>query len=170
MLAALLAGASLSVTLPQGNVRVITVISNAGGQKQQLPLSMCQWPLWIASPGAITRLPGAGEKPDYDDPVPKGFVDPSAYEQLWLPEDLPLPECRLALGTVIKDGVPRYLFPCIETAVIRERADGAAIAWHNRGLNSVPLGATWMAWGATGPPDKLTVSSFCRGLPVGCEK
>lgn len=32
-------------------------------------------------------------------------------------------------------------------------------------LNSLPLGATWMAWGATGPPEQLTVSSFSRGLP-----
>ena len=99
---------AVGVSLPQGNVRAITGISPAGGQKQQLPLTMCQGPLWLATPGAVTRLPGAGVKAEDDEPVPKSFVDPSAYEQMWLPDDLPLPEAHLAIATVLKDGVPRY--------------------------------------------------------------
>ena len=39
----------------------------------------------------------------------------------------------------IQDGMPRYLLPCLETSITTVSGASATV-WHNRGLNSVPLG------------------------------
>ena len=46
----------------------------------------------------------------------------------------------------IQDGMPRYLLPCLETSITTVSGASATV-WHNRGLNSMPLGSTWMLWG-----------------------
>ena len=42
--------------------------------------------------------------------------------------------------------MPRYLLPCLETSITTVSGASGTV-WHNRGLNSVPLGGQWMAWG-----------------------
>jgi len=129
---------------------------------------MCQkWPIWISAAGLVSEVPGTGySAAEEEDPIPTGFVNPASFEQLWCPEDLPLPACSLGLGTVLKDGAPIYMFPCLETSVARSAPGGQAdLLWHNRGLNSVPLGSTWMGWGKAGPPESLVLSAFSRELP-----
>jgi hypothetical protein len=121
---------------------------------QSLPLSyVASWPTWIATPdgSAVTMLP---------EPTEGGFVNPLAFEQLWLPLDLPLPTCRAAIGAVLKDGVPRYLFPSMEATV----TTGAQQVWHNRGLNTVPMAKTWLAFGDV-PVDSLRLSCYRSDLP-----
>uniref|UniRef100_A0A7S0ERZ3 Uncharacterized protein n=1 Tax=Phaeocystis antarctica TaxID=33657 RepID=A0A7S0ERZ3_9EUKA len=132
--------ASLSLVVPDATINMVKISSIKGGSGQ-LPLAMCRWPLWIASADHVTKLSGAG-----GDEEEAGWVDPISFEQLWLPEDLPLPSSHLAVSLVIKDGVPRYLLPCIETSITTVSGVSGTV-WHNRGLNSVPLGAQWMAWG-----------------------
>eukprot|EP00967_Tisochrysis_lutea_P005514 scaffold6586_cov34-Tisochrysis_lutea.AAC.2 len=177
---------------------------------------MCKWPVWLSAAGFVSEVPGTGSEASElgeDEARPAGFVDPTGFEQLWCPEDLPLPSCHLAVGVVLKvrrdkpcppaghtagqvsrmcprmepapviglpspipsrlaqpchpqDGAPAYMFPCLETSVTRATPDGrGAVLWHNRGLNSVPLGSTWMGWGKAGPPDALVLSTFTRELP-----
>ena len=127
---------------------------------QQLPLSMCRaWPVWMAVPdgSAVTRVPSAAAADR--DGVPKSWVDPITFDEMWLPTDLPLPSLRAAVGCVLKDGTPRYLFPCLEASV----ATGPLV-WHNRGLNSLPLGSTWLPWGDV-PVDSLRLSGWTAAAP-----
>lgn len=75
--------------------------------------------------------------------------------QSLVPDDLPAPKARLALGLVLLNGEPRYIFPAIDTYI--ETDDG--IAWRNRGLNSIPLGKTWLNHGES-PADALRLSAY----------
>jgi hypothetical protein len=197
MLGGLMAvGLSLGTAVPQHSLKTVTVVTGFGGGKQHLPVSMCQnWPIWISAAGRVSEVPGTGHSAaEAEEPIPTGFVNPASFEQLWCPEDLPLPSCSLGLGTVLKvrharseagphaatpkpfrpcppaaaaqDGAPVYMFPCLETSIARAAPGGQSdLLWHNRGLNSVPLGSTWMGWGKAGPPESLILSSFSRELP-----
>jgi len=93
-----------------------------------------------------------------------GWVNPCTYEQFWLPQDLPTPTCSAALGVVLKDGTPRYIFPCIEATVTAGNR-----LWHNRGLNSLPLGKTWLLFGEVGVDD-LRVSAYSQSQPEQTEE
>ena len=103
----------------------------------------------------MTRLPDEEEG---------GWCNPLAFEQMWLPMDLPLPTCRAALGAVLKDGQLRYLFPCVETTVTTMGGLFDGQVWHNRGLNSLPLAKTWMAFNDV-PVDDLRLSCYRQPLP-----
>ena len=94
----LLAGltASLGLVVPDATLNMVKISSMKGGGGQ-LPLSMCRWPLWIVSADSVTKLSGAGGADEA-----AGWVDPISFEQLWLPEDLPLPSSHLAVSLVIK--------------------------------------------------------------------
>jgi hypothetical protein len=125
-------------------------------QAQKLPLDYCSsWPIWVTNPGGkvpITRVP-----------VPEAALDewwttwvpPAAFEQLWLPEDLPQPVARPAIGLVLSNGEPRYVFPTLDTTLVSP--DG--VVWRNRGLHSVPLAKTWLHYGES-PPEALRLSAY----------
>ena len=81
--------------------------------------------------------------------------------------DLPLPTCRAALGAVLKDGQLRYLFPCVEATVSTSEDNKSVRAWHNRGLNSVPLAKTWLHYGES-PPEALRLSAY-HAMTAGSE-
>ena len=68
---------------------------------------------------------------------------------------MPAPKARLALGLVLHNGEPRYIFPAIDTYI--ETDDGKT--WRNRGLNTVPLGKTWLNHGES-PADALRLSTY----------
>ena len=81
------------ISICAGNIRVkqdpryLTMLPY---QAQKLPLEYCSsWPIWVTNPG--------GKVPLSRVPVPEAALDewwttwvpPAAFEQLWLPEDLP---------------------------------------------------------------------------------
>ena len=131
-------------------------ISTGGMRAQHLPLTLCSnWPVWVcASDGSVVARVPDGEAEDEEG----AWVDPRSFEQLWLPEDLPLPRCCAAIGAVLKDGAPRYLFPTLE-ATVGTSIEGATVVWHNRGLNSLPLGRTWLSFDEV-PIDSLRFSCY----------
>jgi hypothetical protein len=88
--------ATLSLVVPDATLNMVKISSIRGGGGQ-LPLSMCRWPVWMASVDHVTQLSGAGGADEE-----AGWVDPISFEQLWLPEDLPLPSSHLAVSLVIK--------------------------------------------------------------------
>ncbi len=127
-------------------------------QAQKLPLEYCaSWPIWVTNLG--------GKVPVARVPVPEAnieewwttWVPPAAFEQLWLPEDLPQPTARPAIGLVLSNGEPRYVFPTVDTTLVCP--DG--VVWRNRGLNSVPLGKTWLHYGEA-PPENLRISAYVQ--------
>jgi hypothetical protein len=60
----------------------------------------------------------------------------------------------MAIGLVLRNGEPRYIFPTIDTYL-----DAAGKRWRNRGIFSVPLAKTWLHYGES-PADNLRLSSF----------
>lgn len=124
-------------------------------QAQTLPLDYCaSWPAWVIKEGGkvpVSRI----QSPDPTDNPLEGWVPPLAFEQLWLPEDLPTPKSRAAVGLVLRNGDPRYVFPTVDTFL--ETSDGTV--WRNRGLNSVPIASTWLHFGEL-PPESLRFSAY----------
>ena len=117
------------------------------------------WPVWMAASDGSQVTCVAGTVAE---DMEASWVNPLTFEQLWLPDGLALPAARLALGAVLKNGVPRYLFPCLETVVSSETS-GIRV-WHNRGLNSLPLGKTWLTFGDV-PIDDMRISCYSQPLP-----
>ena len=158
--AAALSTPSVVYTPPDAKLKQIS-IGTSDLQTQGLPISMCQsWPVWMATADgkAVTRLPDASDADD------GGWCDAATFEQLWQPVDLPQPQFTAALGAVLKNGAPRYLFPCVESTIttIGGALDGQV--WHNRGLNSLPLAKTWLIFGDI-PADSLRLSAYVAPLP-----
>jgi len=130
-------------------------IGKASYKSESLPLSyVSSWPIWLAAPdgSSVTQLP--------DGMSEEGWVNPHSFEQLWIPQDLPAPLSRAAIGVVLKNGVARYIFPSMETTVMTR----SGMLWHNRGLNSFPLGKTWMPFGEV-PVHLLRLSAYTQKLP-----
>ena len=151
---------TLSTATPDPTLNTI-LVNSADFNSQPLPLSYCErWPLWVAdSTGvALTLLPGFDEESEEG-----GWCNPLTFEQLWLPQDLPAPVCTPALGVVLKDGAPSYVFPSFEATVSTTHAGGERV-WHNRGLRSAPLAKTWLPWAEAA--GDLCVSAYARDLPA----
>jgi hypothetical protein len=68
-----------------------------------------------------------------------GWCNPTSFDTLFLPADLPLPMARMALGVVMANGSPRYLMPSM---VLTLETPGQV--WRNRGLNSLPRASAWI--------------------------
>ena len=123
-------------------------------QEQKLPLSyVAEWPIWIAQAKAgsklpVTKIPTSAAI----DGVCDSWVPPAAFEQHWMPDDLPVPSAAAAVGLVLRNGEPRYVFPTVDAYV---ELDGEL--WRNRGLNSVPVAKTWLHYGEL-PVDELRLS------------
>lgn len=130
-------------------------------QRQQLPLDYCAaWPIWVTKQGGkvpVTRVAGPAEGAD----MLETWAPPAAFQQLWLPQDLPLPTARAAVGLVLRNGEPRYVFPTVDAFVESEGAQ-----WRNRGLNSVPLATTWLHFGEA-TPETLRLTAFTLPPPPG---
>ena len=143
---------------PEPTLRSITIGAADMGTAQTLPIGYVNsWPLWMAtgsSAGSVRCI----ETEDTDG----GWVNPITFEHLWLPVDLPLPTTRPAIGCVLKNGMPRYFFPTVETTLTSP--DDAEKKWHNRGLNSLPMAKTWLPFGEVGVDD-LRISCYRADLP-----
>ena len=152
------------ISICAGNVRVEQLDDVARSiplpfQAQTLPLEACSsWPIWVVNgKGSTSRVPVSRiptPAADVDWTSGASFVPPLSFEQLWLPADLPAPCARMAIGLVLRNGEPRYIFPTIDTYL-----DAAGKRWRNRGIFSVPLAKTWLHYGES-PADNLRLSSF----------
>jgi len=143
---------------PDPTLRSVTIGSSDLAPTQSLPISSVHgWPVWMAAADGseVTCVAGTMAEDEVS-----GWVNPVTFEQLWLPQDLPLPSCRAAVGAVMKNGMPRYLFPCLETTV---SSDAGRRAWHNRGLNSLPMAKTWLTFGDIALDD-LRLSAYTQLL------
>ena len=106
-------------------------------QVQTLPASYSsRWKTWTCELSANKEqdvlLPV-----DNDDA--EGWCNPSSFDTLFLPADLPMPMARMALGIVMANGSPRYLMPSL---VLTLETPGKI--WRNRGLNSLPRASAWI--------------------------
>ena len=143
---------------PEPTLRSVS-IGSSSLVTQTLPLSsVARWPVWITSGDASSVTCVAGTMPEDEK---GGWVNPLTFEQLWLPQGLAMPKSRAALGAVLKNGVPRFLFPTTATTV---GSDGGRRLWYNRGVNSLPLAKTWLTFGDI-PIDDLRLSAYTQLLP-----
>jgi hypothetical protein len=146
-------------------------VGSSSGIAQSLPMNYIErWPMWLATnPGELVLMPEASDSTENIEEQREGWVNPVAFEQIWMPKDLPKPTCCAAIGAVLKDGVPRYIFPCVETTITTVTTmplENTVVSrvWHNRGLNSFPLAKTWMSFGDV-PVDDLVLSCHTQPLP-----
>ncbi|KAL1508678.1 hypothetical protein AB1Y20_004773 [Prymnesium parvum] len=164
--------AAMLQAAPESMVRMISIIGGSTGAAQQLPVSLASaWPVWIARPdgSSVTRVPDSRTAPpsaEADTPDSSSWVDPITFEQLWLPQDLPFPQCSVAVGMVLKDGMPRYLFPTFVSSVVTGSSSLAedGLVWYNRGVNSLPIGKQWVVFGDSSI-SQLRISCYSGRIP-----
>lgn len=102
---------------------------------QQLPLSMTKaFQHWILHDGKLQGIYNSESTGGED-----GWVDPLAYDEAWLADDLPAPVLRPAIGALVKGGELRYIMPGVEMTV---QCGGKL--WWNRGVKTFPLAQRWM--------------------------
>jgi hypothetical protein len=122
---------------------------------QMLPYSLTsQWPTW-------TYLTDTDVLERVEDDLKEGWVQPTSYDKLFLPSDLPPPIAVPALGVVIANGVPRYVMPSVVLSLTTPERQ-----WRNRGLNSLPRAYAWIDLFAPQVPrlDMLRLSAFGQSV------
>lgn len=67
------------------------------------------------------------------------WVNPTSFDSLYLPADLPYPRVSPALGVVLQHGSVRYIMPSLILSL--ETPDRL---WRNRGLCSLPRASAWI--------------------------
>jgi hypothetical protein len=120
---------------------------------QSLPMAMTKsWPVWTCDlenkANPLTLVEGEEQG---------AWVNPTSYESLFLPSDLPLPNMRHALGVALANGVPRYIMPSIVLTL-----ETPAAVWRNRGVASLPRANSWIDLFAAFSPQlsSLRLSTF----------
>jgi hypothetical protein len=124
------------------------------GIVDRLPASFVStWPTWVLQIDTTTK----GKKNWQKIPDSDGFVPPTSVEELWHCKDLKLPQCQLALGLHVRDGMIRHILPAVDLS-LGEGDDGHG--HRNRGLCSVPRAYEWMDFGAAmaGGLDVMTLA------------
>jgi hypothetical protein len=128
-------------------------------QPQMLPAAHCtSWPVWTcdlnARDGQILEL--------VDEDADEGWVNPTSFDSLFYPSDLPLPLARPAIGIAMANGSPRYLMPSVVLTL-----ETPSKVWRNRGLCSIPRARAWIDMFAAfaSPVEKLRLSSFGQLVP-----
>ena len=107
------------------------------GQAQILPATYSsRWKTWTCELSATKEEDVLLPVDNNDD---EGWCNPSSFDTLFLPADLPMPMARMALGIVMANGSPRYLMPSL---VLTLETPGKI--WRNRGLNSLPRANAWI--------------------------
>eukprot|EP00957_Ditylum_brightwellii_P152301 11595245-Ditylum_brightwellii.AAC.1 len=152
-------GLQLSVPFSPKDLTVHKIKIAEGPKGQTIAVNYASsWPVWYVTHDGqnVTRVPDTSS-----DELGGGWVSPSSFEQLWLPMDLPPPTASAALGLVLKDGILCYAFPTVETVLAMR--DGKA--WHNRGLNSLPLAKTWMPFFNVVNADTLSLACYHCSMP-----
>jgi len=145
---------------------------------ERLPVTeILSWPHWVAMPNMnpkakLKAIPSPSSHPHLAE---EGWVTPSGFDQLWLPEGLPPPVAKVGISGIFKDGHLLYVAPALDLSI-----SAANRTWRNRGQNSVILARQWI-WETKlhklfGPKMTLTghvqkgkswVKIFDGGLDVG---
>ena len=109
---------------------------------QQLPTSFTEsWPTWVVEcDGSFTPIPSDSSQDKNQ--AGKGYVNPTSYDELWLPLDLNPPKARLCLGLHIRDGTLRHILPAVDLVLESEEKEQKTF-YRNRGMCSVPRSHTW---------------------------
>jgi hypothetical protein len=156
----ILAAGPIAVIVAQQKPATVSIRGHA--QVQSLPISYVQsWKTWTCelSKKKSEELLVPVEMDASDGELqPKSWVNPTSFDTLFLPSDLPVPLVRPALGIALAKGVPRYLMPSL---VLTLETPGQV--WRNRGLCSLPRARAWIdvfsMFGSV-PLEKLRLSSF----------
>lgn len=140
---------------PEASKTFVSIRSSGALGSERLPIALCQrWPVWCADDRSLARVPSLD--------VPGGWVNPTSFEQLWLPQDLPAPDLHPAVALVLTNGTPRFICPAVDATV--DTSDGQR--WRNRGQCSVPLPATWLSW-EDWASQPLRLSAHIQPGPLG---
>jgi len=124
---------------------------------QNLPITLTtSWETWTVRLGdnSFTRVEHPKDTGDW--------VDPTSFDKLYLPVDLPLPLCEPALGIAVSNGIPRYIMPSMVLSL-----ETPERMWRNRGVCSLPRSRCWVDLFSPFTPslDKLKLSYFGRSAP-----
>ena len=145
------------VTLQSSPTKSISIRGHP--QPQMLPIAHCSsWPVWTCELGARN---GQILVP-VDNDSEEGWVNPTSFDSLFYPSDLPLPLARPSLGIVMANGSPRYLMPSVVLSL-----ETPSKVWRNRGLSSIPRARAWidMFSAFASPIERLRLSSFGQLVP-----
>jgi len=127
---------------------------------QNLPITLTKsWDTWTV------RLDDHSSFTKVEHPKDDGggdWVDPTSFDKLYLPVDLPLPLCQPALGIAVSNGIPRYIMPSVVLSL-----ETPERIWRNRGICSLPRSRCWIDLFSPFTPrlDKLKLSYFGRSAP-----
>jgi len=89
----------------------------------------------------------------------EGWVNPNSFSELYLPSDLPLPNCAPALGVVISNGTPRFIMPSLVLSL-----ETPERVWRNRGACSLPRARAWIdVFGMYASPIVKSLELSCFG-------
>jgi len=98
------------------------------------------------------------EKVENDLSDEKGWCNPTSFNELYLPKDLPIPQAVPSLGIAVIQGIPRYIMPSIILSL-----ETPERIWRNRGLNSLPRANSWIdLFSPYINLDRLSLSSFSK--------
>eukprot|EP01035_Chromulina_nebulosa_P033312 gene33312-44594_t len=135
--------------------RIISIRGHA--VPQSLPASMTAgWKVWTFD--SVSRsLEAVESESDEGD-----WLNPTSFDELYLPRDLPVPLARPALGVLLHCGVPRYVMPSVILTL-----ETPTQVWRNRGLNSLPRAAAWIDLFAPYTPRMSSLRLSCFGQSTG---
>lgn len=128
-------------------------------QPQMLPSAHCtSWPVWTCE---LSGFDAQTMQP-VDNDADEGWVNPTSFDSLFYPSDLPMPLARPAIGVVMANGSPRYLMPSLVLTL-----ETPSKLWRNRGLCSIPRARAWIDMFAAyaSPVERLRLSSFGQLAP-----
>lgn len=105
------------------------------GSSQYLPQAQAlNWPAWTYD---ITESTLSEVESDGDNS--NGWINPTTFDEIYFPRDLPLPRCQPCLSILIANNSPRYLMPGVVMTL--ETPDKL---WRNRGMKSLPRSNAWI--------------------------
>ena len=124
----------------------ISIRGNVGtpGTMQKLPITHTKsWSCWTFEDNVrLEKVEDESDNEDsnVDDVDNKiGWVNPTSYDNMFLPTDLPLPRVDPAVGLLYMNGSPRYAMPSLICTL-----ETPAKKWRNRGICSVPRANGWV--------------------------
>jgi len=124
-------------------------------QLQKLPTSLIsQWKIWSLEGDTLLPIESVNDG--------DGWLQPTSFDALYLPSDLPPPIVKPALGFAISNGVARYLMPSIVCSL-----ETPSRVWRNRGLCSLPRAWAWIDLFAENTPPLRTLRYSCFGRTAG---
>jgi hypothetical protein len=132
-----------------------SIISIRGYTKaQSIPrVSTKSWRTWTFEDNKIVLVENEGDE--------DGWVNPTSYDSLYFPSDLPFPYARPALGVVLANGIPRYIMPSIVLSLATPNK-----IWRNRGLCSLPRAKAWIDLFAEYTPEVRSLKLSCFGRNI----